>query len=148
MEAIDRHFRPGFWRLSVPLLIASILMVSLTALASTVLERDHPWAADVVGVLFAGYALAAALLFVVLIFARLRLYSDGSTLDVSFFCFGFAIYRRSAEGRSWHAIARPGRSQMEIEGIGSYRVEIATEDGKRISILDPLLCWLFRIECL
>lgn len=148
METIDRHFRPGFWRLSVPLLLTSIMMVFLTAVVSTMYKGDHPWAADAVDVIFGVYTLAAATLFVVLILTRLRLHSDGSTLNASFSCLGFPVYRRSAEGRTWHALARPGRSQMEIEGTGSYRVEVATEEGERISFLGPILCWLFRIECL
>ena len=148
METIDRLFRPGFWRLSVPLLIVSALMVFLTALLSTLFEADYPRAADAVGVLFGGYALAAVSLFVFMILTRLRLHSDGSSLDASLFFVGFPIYRRSVEGYSWHAIARPGRDQMETEGIGSYRVEVATDEGERISFLGPFLCWLFRIECL
>ena len=147
METIDRLFRPGFWRLSVPLLIVSTLMVFLTALLSTLFEADYP-RADAVGVLFAGYALAAVSLFVFLILTRLRLHSDGSSLDASLFFVGFRIYRRSVQGCSWHAISRPGHDQMEIEGIGSYRIEVATNEGERISLLGPFLCWLFRIECL
>ena len=148
MEIIDRHFRPGFWRLSVPLLIVSTLMVFLTALLSTLFEADYPRAADAFGVLFGGYALVALSLFVFMILTRLRLHSDGLSLDASLLFIGLPIYRRSVEGYSWHAIARPGRDQMEIEGIGSYRVEVATAEGKRISFLGPFLCWLFRIECL
>lgn len=148
MEPIDRHFRPGFWRLLVPLLIVSILMVFLTVLVSTAFEVEYPWVSNAVGILFAGYALTVASLFVALILTRMRLYSDGSTLDASLSFFGISFYRRSLAGRSWHAIARPGRPQMEIEGIGSYRIEIATSDGERISFLGPVLCWFFRIECL
>jgi hypothetical protein len=148
METIDRYFRPGFWRLSVPLLIATILMVIATALVSTVLEEANPRAANAIGTLFGGYVLAAAALYAVLIFTRLRLHSDGCTLEASFMCLGFPVYRRSVDGRSWHAIARPGRPQMEGEGIGSYRVEVTTNEGGRIPFLGPILCWLFRIECL
>lgn len=147
METIDRIFSPGFWRILVPLLISSILIVTLTALLSTVAE-GLPWAANAVELLFGGYILAATTLFVVLLLTRLRLYSDGSKLDVSFLCLGFHVYRRSVHGCSWHAIARLGRPQMECEGIGSYRVEVATIEGERIPFLGPLLCWLFRIGCL
>jgi hypothetical protein len=148
MEIIDRLFRPGFWRLSVPFLIVSTLMVFFAALVSTLFESNYPWVADAVGILFGGYVLVAASSFVFLILSRLRLHSDGSSLDASLFFLRFLVYRRSVEGTSWHAIARPGRSQMEIEGIGSYRIEVATVEGERISFLGPILCWLFRIECL
>jgi hypothetical protein len=148
METIDRHFRPGFWRLSIPFLIASTLMVFLTALLSTLFEGSYPWVLDAIEVLFVGYALVASLLFVFLLLTRLRIHSHGSSLNASLFWVKLPIYRRSVKGHSWHVIARPGRSQMEVEGIGSYRVEVATDDGERISILGPVLCWLFRIVCL
>lgn len=148
METVDRLFRPGFWRLLVPLLIVSTLMVFLTALLITLFEADYPRAAHAVGVLFAGYALVSVSLFVFLILTRLRLHSDGSSLDASLFFVGLPIYRRSVQGCSWHAISTPGHDQMEIEGIGSYRIEVATNEGERISLLGPFLCCLFRIECL
>jgi hypothetical protein len=83
METIDRLFRPGFWRLSVPLLIVSTFMLFLTSLLSTLFEANHPRAAVVVGVLFGGYALAAVSLFMFMILTRLRLHSDGLSLDAS-----------------------------------------------------------------
>lgn len=132
----------------MPLLIVSTMMIFLTVLLSTLFEADYPRVADAVGVLFGGYALAAVLLFGFMIFTRLRLHSDGSSLDASLLFVGSSIYRRSVEGDSWRVIARPGRDQLEIEGRGSYRVEVATAEGKRISFLGPFLCWLFRIECL
>jgi len=148
MEPIDRRFRPGFWRLLVPLLILSILALFLSAIISTAFEAKHPWVSNAIGALFAGYTLTAASFFVALILTRIRLYSDGSTLDASFSFLGIPVYRRSSAGSSWHAIARPGHSHMECEGTGSYRVEIATSEGERIPFLGPVLCWLFQIECL
>lgn len=148
METIHRLFRPSFWRLLVPLLIVSTFMAFLTALISTLFESNYPWVTDTVGILFGGYVLVAASTFLFLILSRLGLHSDGSSLDASLFFLKFPVYRRSAEGISWQGIARPGRSQMEIEGIGSYRIEVTTVDGERILFLGPIQCWLFRIECL
>ena len=148
MEAIDRRFRPGFWRLSIPVLITGLVMLFVTALVSTAFEVEHPWISEAVGTCFAVCAMGGVLMFVALLLTRMRLYSDGSTLEASFTIAGIPLCRHSAAGQSWHAVARPGRDQMEFEGVGSYRVEVATIDGERDLFLGPLLCWLFRIECL
>ena len=148
MEAIDRRFRPGFWRLSVPVLITGMVMWIVTAMVSTALEVEHPWIPEAVGACFAVCAIGGVWMFVALLLTRMRLYSDGSTLEASFTIAGIPLSRHSAAGQSWHAVARPGGDQMECEGVGSYRVEVTTNDGERVLFLGPILCWLFRIECL
>ncbi len=110
MEIIDRLFRPGFWRLSVPLLIVSTLLIFLAALISTLFESNYPWVADAVGILFGGYVLVAASSFVFLILSRLRLHFNGSSLDASLFFLRFPVYRRSVEETSWHAWSVPRKN--------------------------------------
>ena len=148
MEPINRSFRPGFWRLVIPFMIISMLLMFLSALINTGFEGEYPWVSDMVGLTFATYIVAAPMLFVALLVSRMRLRSDGTTLSALLFIGGFTVFRRSVSGESWHAVATPGRDSIDGESIGSYRVEVANRDGERTPVLGPFICWLYRVECL
>ncbi len=148
MEPINRSFRPGFWRLVIPFMIISMLLMFLSALINTGFEGEYPWVSDMVGLTFATYIVAAPMLFVALLVSRMRLRSDGTTLSALLFIGGFTVFRRSVSGESWHAVATPGRDTIDGESIGSYRVEVANRDGERTPVLGPFICWLYRVECL
>lgn len=148
MEAIDRRFRPGFWRLVTPFMIVFILLIFFSALISTGFEGKCSWASKLVGLTLGTYIVAAPIVVVALLASRMRLYSEGSTLNTSFLLGGITLFRRSVSGPSWHVVYTPGRGTIDGEGFGSYRVEVALRDGERTHILGPFLCWLYRVECL
>ena len=148
METLEQNFRPGFWRIFVPLAIVSIVIVFLAVLLSTVAEGVYPWVADALGIFLGAYFLAATVLFLASLVTSLRLHSDGNSLTATYYVAGFGIFRHAIVGRTWHVIARPGRALGESEGIGSYRIEVTTTEGQRVSFLSPVLCWIFCIDCL
>lgn len=147
MELIDRSFRPSFWRIAVPLLILLILLILLSALAQTMFP-DHQRLTNATGLVVVAHAAASVVLLAASIFTRLDLHSDGGIFEISILLAGLVILKRSASGPSWHAVATPGGSQIDIEGTGSYRIEVVTASEERVCLLGPFLCWLFKIECL
>lgn len=147
MEVLDRKFRPGFWRLSVPVLTLVLAWLFFSALVSTEFAADRPWIAEAVGVAFGAMIVIVPLAFVLALASRLYLFCEDSTFDISVRIGPIHLFHGSTSGRSWHAIATPGHS-CEDGDFTSYRVEVATESGERIRVLGPLLCWFYRVECL
>ncbi|GAA5125082.1 hypothetical protein JIN84_13590 [Luteolibacter yonseiensis] len=147
MEAIDRDFRPPFWRIAGPLMFFFALLVVASALAGTTWP-DHPWLAAVTDLAVVAHAAVSAVLLSACFFTRLALHSSGPALDVTILFAGLVVLKRSVAGRSWHPVATPGGSPPDVEGSGTYRIEVATNTGKRVLVLGPFLCWLFKIECL
>lgn len=147
MEFIDKVFSPSSGRIAVPLLIFLMLLVALSALVQTMLP-DSQWMNEAAGWAVVAHVVGSAILLAASVFTRLVLHSDGVTFEVSILFAGLVLLKRSVSGPSWHAVATPGGWQMEVEGSGRYRVEVATDSGARIRVLGPCLCWLFKIECL
>ncbi len=131
----------------VSILVIIFVMV-LSAIISTDLADEHSWISKMVGLAFGAYIIAVPILFVVLLVSRMRLHSAGTTLNASFLIGGFTMFHRSAAGHSWHAVVTPGGNTMDGEGTWSYRVEVANHNGERTRFLGPILCWLYRVECL
>lgn len=133
--------------MSVPMLTFVLVWMFFSALASTGFGTGHPWIAGAVGIAFGVVLILVPLGLVLALVSRLHLFCEDFSFRVTIRIWRIVLFRKSIAGRSWHAIATPGRSFEHAE-FTSYRVEVAAKSGERIRVLGPLLCWLYRVECL
>jgi len=148
MKEIEQSYEPRRLKLSLVFVLLLVFELLLGGLLGGFIDKLAPWQSTLLFGLWLAGLLLSTLAFGVLLATRLRIRSDGSSFDVAISFFKRTVKHRNVIGQSWQAISRLGRStDGGAHGPGTYRVDVSTKKGDRVTVLGTFLCWLYGVEC-
>ena len=137
MEPLNRVFRAQF----VDIILVGFLLLIIEIVFIALLPFESPETG--------GWLILIPLMTVVFLLllsmTRLELVVEDDVFLVRVKLLGMVIYRYEQMGKSWHAIAKPSRSEENFTG---YRVEVSDLNGNRNVAIGGMLCWIYGVDCL